>query len=60
MLNKLKIYTVISLIIGMISCMLFGVTAFSVYNSVTINKNFKRVVDVNDSNAYMTNAAWLC
>ena len=40
MLNKLKIYTVISLIIGMISCMLFGVTAFSVYNSVTINKNF--------------------
>jgi len=58
MLNKLKIYTVISLIIGMISCMLFGVTAFSVYNSVTINKNFKRVVDVNDSNAYMTNAAY--
>ncbi|MEO3992628.1 methyl-accepting chemotaxis protein [Pseudocitrobacter cyperus] len=58
MLAKMKIYTAISLLIGLIATMLFGVTAFSVYNAVSNNDNFKRVVVASENNDQMRDAAY--
>ncbi|MCM7512668.1 methyl-accepting chemotaxis protein [Enterobacter hormaechei] len=58
MLTKLKIYTAISLIIGLFAVMLFGVTAFSVYDAVSNNTNFKRIVVASENNDQMRDAAY--
>lgn len=58
MLTKLKIYTAISLLIGLMAVMLLGVTAWSVYNAVSNNSNFKRVVVASENNDQMRDAAY--
>ena len=58
MLTKLKIYSAISLIIGLFAVMLFGVTAFSVYDAVSNNTNFKRIVVASENNDQMRDAAY--
>ncbi|WP_421510638.1 methyl-accepting chemotaxis protein [Enterobacter sp. JS8-1] len=58
MLTKLKIYSAISLIIGLFAVMLFGVTAYSVYDAVSNNHNFKRIVVAADNNDQMRDAAY--
>ncbi|KLG02975.1 chemotaxis protein [Enterobacter cloacae subsp. cloacae] len=58
MLTKLKIYSAISLIIGLFAVMLFGVTAYSVYDAVSNNNNFKRIVVAADNNDEMRDAAY--
>lgn len=58
MLSKLKIYSAISLIIGLFAVMLFAVTAFSVYNSVSNNANFKRILVSSENNDQMRDAAY--
>ncbi|UKJ19831.1 methyl-accepting chemotaxis protein [Enterobacter mori] len=58
MLTKLKIYSAISLIIGMFAAMLFGVTAYSVYDAVSNNNNFKRIVVASENNDQMRDAAY--
>ncbi|MCK7414561.1 methyl-accepting chemotaxis protein [Enterobacter cloacae] len=58
MLTKLKIYSAISLIIGLFAMMLFGVTAYSVYDAVSNNNNFKRIVVAADNNDEMRDAAY--
>lgn len=58
MLNKLKIYSAISLIIGAFAAMLFGVTAWSVYNAISNNGNFKRIVIAADNTDHMRDAAY--
>ncbi|HHU4047385.1 TPA: methyl-accepting chemotaxis protein [Enterobacter cloacae] len=58
MLTKLKIYSAISLIIGLFAVMLFGVTAYSVYDAVSNNKNFKRIVVASENNDQMRDAAY--
>ncbi|WP_368529516.1 methyl-accepting chemotaxis protein [Enterobacter cloacae] len=58
MLTKLKIYSAISLIIGLFAMMLFGVTAYSVYDAVSNNNNFKRIVVASDNNDQMRDAAY--
>ncbi|MEW5558740.1 methyl-accepting chemotaxis protein [Enterobacter asburiae] len=58
MLNKLKIYTAISLIIGLFAITLFGVTAFSVSNSMSNNNNFKRILVASENNDQMRDAAY--
>ncbi|MBS3049125.1 methyl-accepting chemotaxis protein [Enterobacter mori] len=58
MLTKLKIYSAISLIIGLFAFMLFGVTVYSVYDAVSNNNNFKRIVVAADNNDQMRDAAY--
>ncbi|CAM6424206.1 methyl-accepting chemotaxis protein [Enterobacter cloacae] len=58
MLTKLKIYSAISLIIGLFAVMLFGVTAYSVYDTVSNNTNFKRIVVASENNDQMRDAAY--
>ncbi|UDF99323.1 methyl-accepting chemotaxis protein [Enterobacter cloacae] len=58
MLTKLKIYSAISLIIGLFAMMLFGVTAYSVYDAISNNNNFKRIVLAADNNDQMRDAAY--
>lgn len=58
MLTKLNIYSAISLIIGLFAVMLFGVTAYSVYDAVSNNKNFKRIVVASENNDQMRDAAY--
>jgi methyl-accepting chemotaxis protein I, serine sensor receptor len=58
MFNKLKIYTAISLIIGLFAITLFGVTAFSVSNSMSNNGNFKRILVASENNNQMRDAAY--
>ena len=58
MLTKLKIYSAISLIIGMFAVILFGVTAHSVYDAVSNNTNFKRIVVASENNDQMRDAAY--
>jgi methyl-accepting chemotaxis protein len=58
MLTKLKIFSAISLIIGLFAVMLFGVTAYSVYDTVSNNTNFKRIVVASENNDQMRDAAY--
>lgn len=58
MLKKLNIYTAISLIIALFAIMLFGITAFSVFNSVSNNGNFKRILVASDNNNQVRDAAY--
>ena len=58
MLTKLKIYSAISLIIGLFAMMLFGATAYSVYDAVSNNNNFKRIVVASENNDQMRDAAY--
>ncbi|EKS6886803.1 Tar ligand binding domain-containing protein [Enterobacter bugandensis] len=58
MLTKLKIYSAISLIIGLFAVILFGVTAYSVYDAVSNNTNFKRIVVASENNDQMRDAAY--
>ncbi|MEL4871363.1 methyl-accepting chemotaxis protein [Pantoea agglomerans] len=58
MLTKLKIYTAISMLIGLMAIMLLGVTGWSVYNAVSNNNNFKRVVVASENNDQMRDAAY--
>ncbi|TDN59456.1 methyl-accepting chemotaxis protein [Scandinavium goeteborgense] len=58
MLKKLKIYTAISLVIGLFAITLFGVTAFSVSNSISNNGNFKRILVASENNDQMRDAAY--
>ncbi|WP_029882542.1 methyl-accepting chemotaxis protein [Enterobacter sp. T1-1] len=58
MLTKLKIYSAISLIIGLFAVMLFGVTAYYVYDTVSNNTNFKRIVVASENNDQMRDAAY--
>lgn len=58
MLTKLKIYSAISLIIGLFAVMLFAVTAYSVYDTVSNNTNFKRIVVASENNDQMRDAAY--
>ena len=58
MLTKLKIYSAISLIIGLFAVMLFGITVYSVYDAVANNNNFKRIVVAADNNDEMRDAAY--
>ncbi|MCK7317281.1 methyl-accepting chemotaxis protein [Enterobacter cloacae] len=58
MLTKLKIYTAISMLIGLMAVMLLGVTGWSVYNAVSNNNNFKRVVVASENNDQMRDAAY--
>ncbi|MCT6663542.1 methyl-accepting chemotaxis protein [Enterobacter mori] len=58
MLTKLKIYSAISLLIGLFAVILFGVTAYSVYDAVSNNNNFKRIVVASENNDQMRDAAY--
>ncbi|HBN5340444.1 methyl-accepting chemotaxis protein [Enterobacter cloacae] len=58
MLTKLKIYSAISLIISLFAVILFGVTAYSVYDAVSNNNNFKRIVVASENNDQMRDAAY--
>ncbi|EPF0313283.1 methyl-accepting chemotaxis protein [Enterobacter cancerogenus] len=58
MLTKLKIYSAMSLIIGLFAVILFGVTAYSVYDAVSNNNNFKRIVVASENNDQMRDAAY--
>lgn len=58
MLTKLKIYSAISLIIGLFAATLFSVTAYSVYDAVSNNTNFKRIVVAAENNDQMRDAAY--
>lgn len=58
MLNKLRIYTAISLIIGLFAIMLLATTSFAVYNAWSNNANFKRVLLTAKNNDQMRDAAY--
>jgi methyl-accepting chemotaxis protein len=58
MLAKLKIYSTVTLIIGLFAVMLFGVTAYAVFNAVSSNQNFKRIVVASENNDQMHDAAY--
>ncbi len=58
MLAKLKIYSTVTLIIGLFAVMLFGVTAYAVFNAVSSNQNFKRIVVAAENNDQMRDAAY--
>lgn len=58
MLKKLKIYSTVTLIIGLFAVMLFGVTAYSVYNALANNSNFKSIVVAAENNDQMRDAAY--
>lgn len=47
-----------SLIIGLFAVILFGVTAYSVYDAVSNNNNFKRIVVASENNDQMRDAAY--
>ncbi|MCM7883293.1 methyl-accepting chemotaxis protein [Enterobacter sichuanensis] len=58
MLAKLKIYSTVTLIIGLFAVMLFGVTAYAVFNAVSSNQNFKRIVVASENSDQMRDAAY--
>ncbi|MGF6101157.1 methyl-accepting chemotaxis protein [Enterobacter sp. A4] len=58
MLAKLKIYSTVTLIIGLFAVMLFGFTAYSVFNAISKNENFKRIVVASENNDQMRDAAY--
>lgn len=58
MLAKLKIYSTVTLIIGLFAVILFGVTAYAVFNAVSSNQNFKRIVVASENNDQMRDAAY--
>ncbi|MCU6424946.1 Tar ligand binding domain-containing protein [Enterobacter sichuanensis] len=58
MLAKLKIYSTVTLIIGLFAVMLFGVTAYAVFNAVSSNQNFKRIVVAAENSDQMRDAAY--
>lgn len=58
MLTKLKIYSAISLIICLFAVILFGVTAYSVYDAVANNNNFKRIIVASENNDQMRDSAY--
>lgn len=58
MLTKLKIYSTISLIICLFAVILFGVTAYSVYDAVANNNNFKRIIVASENNDQMRDSAY--
>ncbi|MCU6191021.1 methyl-accepting chemotaxis protein [Enterobacter sichuanensis] len=58
MLAKLNIYSTVTLIIGLFAVMLFGVTAYAVFNAVSSNQNFKRIVVAAENSDQMRDAAY--
>ncbi|PCM83900.1 methyl-accepting chemotaxis protein [Enterobacter cloacae] len=58
MLAKLKIYSTVTLIIGLFAVILLGVTAYAVFNAVSSNQNFKRIVVASENNDQMRDAAY--
>lgn len=58
MLNKLKIYTAISLIIGLFAMMLFSAITIALFNSKSNNDNFNRIIVASDNNNLMRGAAY--
>ncbi len=58
MLNKLKIYTAISMIIVLFAVVLFSTITFSVFNSWATNENFKKTQISSYSNNQMRDAAY--
>lgn len=58
MFSKLKIYSAISLIIGMFAVLLLGTTSYSVINAVSNNGNFKRMLVASDNNDQMRDAVY--
>lgn len=58
MLNKLKIYTAISLIIGLFAIMLFSTITVALFNSKSNNDNFNRIIVASDNNNLMRGAAY--
>ena len=58
MFSKLKIYSAISLIIGMFAVLLLGTTSYSVFNAISNNNNFKRVLVASDNNDQMRDAVY--
>jgi methyl-accepting chemotaxis protein I, serine sensor receptor len=58
MLNKLKIYTAISMIIVLFAVVLFSTISFSVFNSWANNENFKKTQISSYSNNQMRDAAY--
>ena len=58
MLNKLKIYTAISMIIVLFAVVLFSTITFSVFNSWANNENFKKTQISSYSNNQMRDAAY--
>jgi methyl-accepting chemotaxis protein len=58
MFNKLKIYTGITIIIGCFALTLLLTTGYSVFNSVTNNKNFNRVLIASENNNQIRDAAY--
>jgi methyl-accepting chemotaxis protein I, serine sensor receptor len=58
MLNKLKIYTAISMIIVLFAAVLFSTISFSVFNSWANNENFKKTQISSYSNNQMRDAAY--
>lgn len=58
MFNKLKIYTGITLIIGCFALALLLTTGYSVFNSITNNKNFNRVLISGQNNEQIRDAAY--
>ena len=58
MFSKLKIYSAISLIIGMFAVLLLGTTSYSVINAIANNGNFKRVLVASDNNDQMRDAVY--
>jgi methyl-accepting chemotaxis protein len=58
MFSKLKIYTAISLIIGGFALALLATSGYAIYNSVSNNKNFKRVLVAGDNNSQIRDAAY--
>lgn len=58
MLKKLRIYSAISLIIGLFAAILFATVIFSLYDSYSNNVNFKRIVVSSDNNTRMRDAAY--
>ena len=58
MLNKLRIYTAVSLIIGLFAITLLATTSFAVYNAWSNNANFKRILVSSENNDQMRDAAY--
>ena len=58
MFSKLKIFSAISLIIGMFAVLLLGTTSYSVINAISNNGNFKRVLVASDNNDQMRDAVY--
>ncbi|MFJ5159109.1 methyl-accepting chemotaxis protein [Pantoea sp. NPDC088449] len=58
MFNNLKIYTRLSLVIGVFAMTLMGVTAFTTYNTYINNLNFKRILVAATNSDQMRDAAY--